>query len=78
MFETLHCVAPLCMWGRSSVVRAPAAKAAGPVFDPRQLPWFFFFSSSWLTNVDEIEVEVNLVFVHDVNVVIIIITQKET
>ena len=37
---------------RGSVARAPAAKAGGPGFDSRWLPWVFFFSSSWLTNVD--------------------------
>ena len=42
------------VWSRSSVVRASAAKAGGPGFDPWQLPWVFF-SSSWLTNVDEMK-----------------------
>ena len=38
-------------------VRAPAAQAGGPGFDPRRLPWvvLFFFYSSWLTNVDEMK-----------------------
>ena len=38
--------------GSGSVVRAPAAQAECPGFDPRQLPWVFFFDSIWLTNVD--------------------------
>ena len=32
---------------RGSVVRASAAKAGGPGFHSRRLPWFFF-SFSWL------------------------------
>ena len=40
--------------GRSSVVRAPADKAGGLEFDCWWLHALsFFFSSSWLTNVDE-------------------------
>ena len=35
------------------------AQAGGPEFDPQQLPWIFFcflfFSSSWLTTVDEMK-----------------------
>ena len=34
-----------------SVARTPVAKAGGPGFDSRWLPWVFS-SSSWLTNVD--------------------------
>ena len=33
------------------MVRAPAAQAGGPGFDPQWLPRIFF-SFSWLTNVD--------------------------
>ena len=40
-----------CGYSRSSVARAPAAKAGGPGFDSQWLPRVFF-SFSWLTNVD--------------------------
>ena len=46
------------LWGAvAQVVRAPAALAGGHGFDPWRLPWIFFFflSSSWLTNADEMK-----------------------
>ena len=39
--------------GRSSVVRAPAAKAGGLGFDSQWLPWVFFaLLAGSITNVD--------------------------
>ena len=37
------------------MVRAPTAQAGDCRFNLQQLPCFFFLSSSWLTNVDEIK-----------------------
>ena len=40
------------LWG--AVVRVPAAKAGGPGFDSRRLPWiFFFFNCLILMHIDE-------------------------
>ena len=40
------------------MVRAPAAKAGGPGFDSHAVAalFFCFFSSSWLTNVNEMKI----------------------
>ena len=52
------CLSPLKLEGnaqvavgsRGSVVRAPAAKAGGPGFDSRWLPWVFFLFQLAYTN----------------------------
>ena len=41
--------------GRSSVVRAPEAKAGGHGFDSQRLPWVFFSLPAGLLNVDEMK-----------------------
>ena len=49
-FQMLHVHKQACM----CISNRLHVQAGGPGFDPQQLPWFLF-SSSWLTNVDEMK-----------------------
>ena len=51
--ESWRVNAQVAVGSRSSVVRAPAAQAGGPGFDPQWLPCFFY-SFSWLTDVKDL------------------------